>query len=166
MYCLIWIQDEFSDVLNFWDLDFLDLIFQDRNCSDLIFLDLDFRDLDFSDLELYRPQVLLYFRVFTFMEVLREFAVFWFNFDIWAVTVESSTQFVWAMANINNIMLCGFCSVYGVSGVAFIFRCKRRFFFVSLLVIEFVLLIAEQSLQPLPRLDEHEVLQPGVKYSQ
>ena len=42
----------------------------------------------------------------------------------------------------------------------------RHDFFVSLLVIEFLLLIAEQSLQPLPRLDEHGVLQPGVKYYQ
>ena len=39
----------------------------------------------------------------------------------------------------------------------------RHDLFVSLLVLEFVLLKAEQSLQPLPRLDEHGVLWPGVK---
>ena len=54
-------------------------------------------------------------------------------------------------------MLRAFCSIYGVSGVAFP-PDVRHDLFVSLLVIDFVLLIAEQSLQPLPRLDEHEVL--------
>ena len=34
----------------------------------------------------------------------------------------------------------------------------RHNLFVNLLVIKFVLLIAEQSLQPLPHLDEHGVL--------
>ena len=57
------------------------------------------------------------------------------------------------MANVNKVMLHAFCSIYGVSGVAF-----PPDLFVSLLVIELVLLIAGQSLQPLPRLDEHGVL--------
>ena len=64
------------------------------------------------------------------------------------------------MANVNKFMLRAFCSIYGVSGGAFPSRCKTRFVceFVSLLVIELVVLIAGQSLQPLPRLDEHGIL--------
>ena len=75
----------------------------------------------------YIPPILLYFTIFAFVEVLREFAGLWFNFDIRAVTIESSTQFLRVMANINKIMLRAFCSIYGVSGVAFPSRCKTRF---------------------------------------
>ena len=70
-------------------------------------------------------QVLLYFTIFAFVEMLREFTGLWFNFDIRAVTIESSTQLLWAMVNVNKI--CAFCSIYGVSGVAFSSRCKTRF---------------------------------------
>ena len=37
-------------------------------------------------------QVLPYFTIFTFFEVLREFAGLWFDSDIRPVTIESSTQ--------------------------------------------------------------------------
>ena len=38
--------------------------------------------------------ILLYFTIFAFVEVLKEFGGLWFNFDIRAVTIESSTQFL------------------------------------------------------------------------
>ena len=49
-------------------------------------------------------------------------------------------------------------AVYMVSVVLHFPPDVRHDLFVSLLVIELVLLIAGQSLQPLPRLDEHGVL--------